>query len=85
MPNKYSVLSIDETNDIEDNNNHKKGVEVPKTPISPKQILKRPEKMAENSKSTEKRTRKMKELQVVPHPQGGKKSIRQNWMNMVDP
>jgi hypothetical protein len=66
LDNKYSILSIDETNDIKDNDNHKKGVEVSKTPISPKYILIRPEKMAENFESNEKKNKKTKELQVAP-------------------
>jgi hypothetical protein len=85
LHNKYSVLSIDKTDDVENNDDHRKGVEVSKTPISPKRIFKRPEKMAEKSESYEKKNEKDERTAGCASSQGEKKSNSQNWINTVDP
>ena len=46
MHNKYSVLHIEETNDVEDNDSHKKRVETTSKPINPTKILKRGETLS---------------------------------------
>ena len=46
LHNKYSVLYIEETDDVEDNDSHTKRVEITSKPISPTKILKQGEKLS---------------------------------------
>ena len=49
LHNKYSVLCIEQTDDVENDNNHKKRVEIISKPISPTKILKRGETLSKEA------------------------------------
>ena len=63
--NEFSVLSIDQTDDIKDDNNHKKGIELPKPLISPRSILKLPKK-SENEAAARPNQKQSPEAAVCP-------------------